>query len=27
MEQAGIEVVENVDELEKREKQLGLYLR
>lgn len=27
MEQAGIEVVENVEELEKREKQLGLYLR
>ena len=27
MEQAGIEVVENVEELEKREKQLGLYLK
>lgn len=27
MEQAGIEVVENVEHLEEREKQLGLYLR
>ena len=27
MEQAGIEVVENVEELQKREKQLGLYLK
>jgi len=27
MEQAGIEVVENVNELESREKELGLYLR
>ena len=27
MEQAGIEVVENVEELEKREKKLGLYLK
>ena len=27
MEQAGIEVVENVDHLEERERELGLYLR